>query len=152
MPTIKKTTTTNTKTQTLSSKERVELIYKNMKEDEHQAILVKWLISKKIYFEQSSHGIFLPNPHPRNSIAYRKQLRSNQTVMKKQKKEGLSKGVADLKIYLPAIELNIELKSMKGRASKEQLLVLEKFNNFVYAEYVIVKGYKDAIKLIESYL
>jgi hypothetical protein len=129
-----------------------EQIYKSMKESEHQERLVHWLRSKNIYFEQSSHGIFLPNPHPKNSRAYYKQRNSNATVMSKQKKEGLAKGVADLKIYLPTIELNIELKSMTGRASKEQLLVLEKYKSFTYAEYAIVKGYKNAIELIESYI
>lgn len=123
-----------------------------MPESDHQMILVKWLKAKNIYFEQSSHGIFLPNPHKKNTPAFRIQAKANMTVMRKQKKEGLAKGVSDLKIYLPTIELNIELKSMKGRASKEQLLVQEKFKSIVYAEYVIVKGYKDAIELIESYL
>lgn len=134
----------------LSAKEFREAEYNKMSEAWHQEQLIYWLDKRGIYYELSLSGIYLPNVNKKGSRAYMAQAKANAKVMSKMKKQGLNKGIADLKIYLPKVELNIELKSMSGRASKEQLEVQKIINKTKYARYEIVKGYLNAIELIEG--
>jgi hypothetical protein len=134
----------------LTSKEYREKIYKEQSEEFHQKNLVLWLEKKGIYYEISISGIYLPNPHKKGSVAWQIQNKANLQALNKMRGQGWNKGVCDIKVYLPKVELNIELKTMRGRASKEQLETKKKIDKFKYAEYHIVKGYLNAIELIEK--
>jgi len=136
----------------MSAKEYRDAEYKKMSEAWHQEQLIYWLDKRGIYYELSLSGIYLPNTAKKGSRAYMTQAKANAKVMSKMKKQGLNKGIADLKVYLPKVELNIELKSMSGRASKEQLQVQKIINNTKYARYEIVKGYLNAVELIEGWM
>jgi hypothetical protein len=140
----------------ISSSKYRDSVYSSRSEAWHQEQLIMWLNAKKIYYELSMSGIYLPNIAQKGSATYKKQAIANAKVMAKMKMQGLNKGISDLKVYLKCknkdIELNIELKSMKGRASKEQLQVKKVIDSFSFAEYHIIKGYLNAIELIEKTL
>jgi len=136
----------------MTSKEYREQEYNKKSEAWHQEQLIYWLDKRGIYYELSLSGIFLPNTAKKGSQAFRIQATANAKVMMKMKKQGLNKGISDLKVYLKNIELNIELKSMSGKASPEQLKVQKIINKTSYAKYEIVKGYLNAIELVEKYL
>ena len=68
------------------------------------------------------------------------------------KKTGLNKGQSDVKVYLKDIELHIELKAMRGTATPEQLKVQKIINKTSYARYEVIKGYLNAIDLVEEHL
>ena len=147
----KKLASTNTNTR-IKAKDYVQLKYEQMSEEDHQAEFIKWLDLNKIYFEIGLEGIFLPNPHTKGSKAFAIQSASNRKVLAKMKAQGLRKGSADIKVYLPKVVLHIELKSMKGKASDEQKKVSEVINKLEYANYEIIKGSKQAIAYVEKYM
>lgn len=147
-PVKRKTGTRTPKT----PKTPTQLKYDALSEDEHQQTFLKWLDAKKIYYEVSINGIFLPNPHPKGSRAYMLQTKVNRGVVQKQKKMGFKKGVADIKVYLPNIELNIELKKIGGKPTPEQLENVERYKQYQYATYVVIEGCKDAIAYVEKYI
>ena len=134
----------------MSSKQYREQEYNGKSEEWHQKQLMNYLDSHNIYYEISLSGIYLPNTARKGSKAYQTQARANLSVIRKLKLQGWNNGVADIKVFLPKIELNIELKSMSGKASSEQKRVQKIVNKFKYAEYHIVKGYLNAIELIEG--
>ena len=136
----------------ISSKDYREEVYNNQTEEWHQKQIIMYLDRKGIYYEISLSGIFLPNTNKVGSPAWKRQDLANKKVIMKLKQSGWNNGVADIKVYLPKIELNIELKSMKGKASKDQLSTQKKFKKFKYAEYHVVQGSNNAINLIESKL
>jgi len=136
----------------LTSKEYREKIYNEQSEEWHQRNLILWLEKKGIYYEISISGIYLPNPHKKGSKAWQIQNKANLQALNKMRGQGWNKGIADIKVYLPKIELNIELKTMIGRATKEQLETKKKIDKFRYAKYYIIKGYLNAIELIEKHL
>jgi len=136
----------------VNKKSALEWQYEALSEDEHQEALIKWLDAKKIYFEASINGMWIPNPHPRHTTAWIKQNNINRKIVQKHKRLGFRKGVADIKVYLPEVELNIELKKIGGDPTKEQKEVSEKFKKFSYATYEIIEGYKEAIRYIEKFL
>lgn len=127
-------------------------IYEGLSEDEHQAIFIEWLDHMELYFEASINGLYIPNPHPKSSKAYLYQRNVNNAILKKHKKLGFRKGIADVKVYLPNIELNIELKKVGGKPTAEQLENVERFKSFKYATYEIIVGYKDAIAYVERFM
>lgn len=135
-----------------TNKSASDLEYESLTEDEHQIEVIKWLEANKIYFEASINGLYIPNPHPHGSMAWQKQMRSNQKVLSKQRKLGYRKGIADIKVFFTDIELNIELKKYKGRATPEQLENVERFKSYKYATYEIITGWKDAIDYIKSFM
>ena len=123
-----------------------------MSEEKHQEQLIYWLDKHGIYYETSLSGIFLPNTNRKGTQAYKIQAIANAKVINKMKKQGWNNGCSDIKVYLKDIELNIELKAFKGKASTEQLKVQKIINKTSYARYEVIKGYLEAIKLIEGYL
>ncbi len=125
--------------------------YSKMSEADHQQLLVQWLEMTGLYFEVSINGLYLPNPHPKGSRAWIVQSRSNITVLKKLKRQGWKKGQADLKVFLNQIEINIELKKIGGRPTPEQKATQILFDEFPYADYVIVEGWIAAKEIIEKY-
>lgn len=144
---------TISKPRTLSSKEYKELTEEEYTEEENQIQLINYLNKKDIYFEIGLEGIYLPNPHSKNSRAYNIQRASNSKVLKKLKAQGLKKGPADVKVYLPSKILHIELKRFKGgRSSPEQIETGKIVNKFSYAIYRECKGISQAIKFIEENL
>ena len=136
----------------MTSAEYRQKTYEAMSEAQHQEQLIYWMQKRGIYFECSLNGIFLPNTNKRGSPAFQRQAKANAMTMNKMKSQGMNNGVADLKIYLKDIELNIELKAFKGKASPDQLRVQKVINCTSYARYDIIKGYLDAIKLIEEHI
>ena len=140
---------TKPKQKSMSAKEYRDMAYNKMSEEQHQEQLIYWLDKQGIYYEVSSSGIWLPNPHRKNSVAWHLQNKFNKISMAKMKKTGLNKGQSDLKVYLKSIELQIELKSMRGKASVDQLKVQKIISKTTYAKYEVIRGYLDAIKLIE---
>lgn len=136
----------------MSSKDYRELAYNNMSEQEHQQQLILWLDRKGIYYEVSISGVYFPNPHKKGTKAWAIQNRANLIEIGKLKKQGWNKGQSDIKIYLKSIELQIELKKIGGKASKEQLKTQKTINSTKYAKYLIVEGYLACIDLIEKYL
>ncbi len=137
---------------TMTAKEYRDQAYNKMSEEQHQEQLIHWLDKHGIYYEVSSSGVWLPNPHRKGSQAYNLQRNFNLKAMSKMKKTGLNKGQADIKVYLKDIELHIELKAMRGTATPEQLKVQKIINKTSYAKYEVVKGYLNAIDLVEEYL
>lgn len=136
----------------MTSKEYRELAYKNMSEEQHQEQLIYWLDKNYIYYEVSISGVYFPNPHKKGSSAWAIQNRANIIEIAKLKKQGWDKGQSDIKVYLKSIELQIELKKMGGKASKEQLKTQKMINKTNYAKYEVVEGYLACIELIEGYL
>lgn len=136
----------------IRSKNHLKSKYEDLSEDQHQENLIKWLKVKKIHFEASINGMYLPNPHKPGTRAYLLQKRVNQSVLAKHKRLGYEKGIADVKVYFPNIELNIELKKIGGKPTPEQLKTKELYKNFMYANYEIIEGFKDAIAYIEKFL
>ena len=134
----------------MTSKEYREEQYKKQKEDWHQENLVAYLDRVGIYYEISLSGIFLPNTNKKGSQAYLRQHRANMKTLNTLRSQGWNNGSSDVIVYLPKVNLHIELKSMTGRASKEQLEVQKKINKLKYAEYHIVKGYLACVELIEK--
>lgn len=132
-----------------TSKQFKELLYKKMSEAEHQVEFIKWLDAKGIYFEIGLEGIFLPNPHRTGTRAHNIQRLSNMKVLKKLRGQGMRKGAADVKVYLPDKMLHIELKRVKkGSQSTDQKRVEKIVNGLSYAEYHLCKGFKDAIETV----
>lgn len=129
-----------------------DLEYERLTEEEHQIIVIKWLDDMQIYFEASINGLYLPNPHPKGSRAWQTQMRANRSILAKLKKQGFRKGIADLKIFLPHIELNIELKKVGGSPTHEQKENVERFKSYQYAEYKVITGWKEVIKYIKSFM
>jgi len=137
----------------MTSKEFTELNYENMPEEEHQKEFVKWLDLNGYYFEVSINGLYLPNPHPKNSKAFYIQKASNTKVLSKMKAQGFRKGICDIKVYLKNIELNIELKRVKGgKESEDQHRVKKIIDNLPYAKYEFAKGYKQAVSIVLEYM
>lgn len=66
---------------------------------------------------------------------------------------GYRKGIPDILIYTPSLGflgLALELKTMKGRPSPEQLQWIEKLNNYGWSAHV-VKGYEAACEALFNY-
>lgn len=151
-PRSKKVSTSKAKS-SMTSKEFTELSYENMSEEEHQREFVIWLDTKRIYFEIGLEGIFLPNPHPKNSRAFAIQSASNLKVLSKMKAQGLRRGPADIKVYLPEIVLHIELKRFKGgKESADQHRVKKIIDSLPYSRYEFARGYKQAVSIVLEYL
>ncbi len=137
----------------MTSKELREHIYENMSEEEHQIEFIAWLDRKGIYFEIGLEGIFLPNPHPKNSKAFAIQSASNLKVLSKMKAQGLRRGSSDIKVYLPEIVLHIELKRFKGgKESEDQHRVKKIVDSLPYARYEFAKGSKQAISIVLEHI
>ncbi len=135
----------------MTSKEYRAQYLKTMSEDEHQKQLIRWLNKFGIYYEVSSSGVWLPNPHTQGSHAWTKQNNYNRKAISKLKKTGLQRGQADIKIYLKDIELHIELKAIGGKPTPDQLKVQKIIRQTTYAKYEIIEGYERAIEFIESH-
>ena len=120
-------------------------------EEQEQAKFIEWLNLQKIYFEIGLEGIWLPNPHTMGSQPWRKQKKANMAVLKKMKAQGLKKGVADVKVYLPKVVLHVELKRKKGGVQSEEQkingLIIERYS---YAKYRVCKGFDEAVKFVEE--
>ena len=134
----------------MTSREYREQNYNSQSEEWHQKQLINYLDKKGIYYEVSLSGIYLPNTARKGTKSYQTQANANLAVIRKLKLQGWNNGVADIKVYLPDVELNIELKSMKGKASNIQLDTQKIVNKFKYSRYEIVKGYLNAIEMIEE--
>lgn len=135
----------------MTSKELMSLRYESMTEEKHQIELIKWLDLSPYYFEVGLEGIFLPNPHPKNTRAFSIQNASNMKVLSKMKAQGLRCGSSDIKIYLPDLVLHIELKRAKGgKESEDQKRVKKIIDKLPYARYEFAHGYKLAISLIQE--
>lgn len=114
--------------------------------DEHgeQVEVIRWAIRTRLGSGRvKDYLISIPNGGLRN-----------MKVAMKLKAEGVTKGVSDLFLALPNGKyagLWIEMKTMKGRASKEQLEWIERMKEVGY-EAVVCKGHEEAIQVLEEYL
>jgi hypothetical protein len=66
---------------------------------------------------------------------------------------GYRKGIPDLLIYTPSLGfcgLALELKTLKGRPSPEQLEWVRRLNSFGWSAHV-VKGYDEAVEKLFQY-
>jgi len=119
--------------------------YENMSEEEHQQEFIKWLDDEGIYFEIGLEGIFLPNPHDKQSRAFQIQAASNKKVLSKMRLNGMRKGVSDIKIYLDEINLHIELKRVTGGIiSPEQKRTHTIINARAYSVHKFCCGFAEA--------
>lgn len=67
--------------------------------------------------------------------------------------QGYRKGIPDILIYTPSngfCGLALELKTLKGRPSPEQLEWVERLNQNGWSAHV-VKGYEEAVSLLFKY-
>lgn len=140
------------KQSSMTSQQYREMTYNQMSEAQHQEQFIHYLDKHGIYYEVSISGVFFPNPHKKGSAAWNLQNRANIIEIGKLKKQGWNRGASDIKVYLKDIELQIELKKIGGKASKEQLKTQKIINRTKYAKYVIVEGYMACIELVEKYL
>lgn len=114
-----------------------------MKDEEHkiQAALFNWLYFK--HRDAYDHTFSIPNGGKRHI-----------SVAKKLKAEGGKAGVPDIFLAIPRKGLHglfIELKSDKGRPTKEQLEWLDRLSGQSYGT-MICKGLDAAMETIEDYL
>ena len=136
----------------MTSKQYKELTYSKMPETWHQEQLIHWLDKHGIYYEVSISGVYFPNVNKKGSSAWIMQNKANLSQINKLKKQGWKSGQSDIKVYLKSVELHIELKKIKGKASKEQLKTQKIINSTDYAKYVVVEGFEACTELIEWYL
>ena len=123
-----------------------------MSESDIQIAFVRWLDSFGVYYEIGLEGIYLPNPHPKGSKAWKIQAGVNRGVLNKMKREGFKKGPADVKVYLDNILLHIELKTVKkGVHSSEQKETESKINSTSYSKYSVCKGITAAKEFVSRY-
>ena len=73
------------------------------------------------------------------------------SIANKKKAEGVSRGVPDLVIFMPKVQLYIELKTVKGGVvSGEQLEWMETINSYPYSKAFIAYGCDDAIEKVKE--
>ena len=99
--------------------------------------------------------ISLQYPKARYCASLGGQYQPFQSQRLKAKRVGYSKGFPDLFIYEPSPcgkyhGLALEIKTLKGRATKEQKEWIEALNERGY-KAVIVKGLPDILNCIDSY-
>lgn len=153
-------------------------LYSNLSEHAHQRELFAWsAYASRFGFAQArewlnSHPIHLkrpkfdhtPLPAPFVPLTYLHAIpnggsrgsdtRSAAIVGSKMKAEGVKRGIPDIFLPWPAPGLYhglyIELKTLKGRLSKEQKAFLEYANSVGYLA-VCCHGYLEAVNIIEGY-
>lgn len=152
-------------------------IYQNMSEHQHQVELFAWsAYATRFGFDQTDEWLSQhPNALSRKSLGHtptdnppplkwmhaipnggsRGDSRQSAAIVgARLKAEGVKKGVAD--IFLPCPQgtshgLYIELKTLVGKVSKEQLEFAKDMISAGY-EIVICRGYLEAIFTIKDYL
>lgn len=78
---------------------------------------------------------------------------SSWNQKRKNKKEGLHKGLSDYIVVLKDVLLFIEMKRVKGgQVSKEQKEWLDRLNEIDNVEGAVCRGADEAIKFVETYL
>lgn len=113
-------------------------------EHDEQVVLVKWLRAKNIFH------FSIPNSSALSSLNRNTAIKVGSVL----KSEGLIKGASDLVVMLPNKVLFIELKRASkslSTVSEEQIMFIDKVNQFDYADGKICYGAKEAIKFISSF-
>lgn len=112
-------------------------------ESEHQKNVISWSMIHRDKYPELFLLLHIPNEGKRNAA-----------VGKNLKQQGLKRGAPDLILQVPRgkyASLSIELKTEKGRPSREQKEFVEKLKD--YHNYAaICYGWKSAVALIEWYL
>jgi len=123
-------------------------------EYDEQKALVQWLKAKKIFH--------FANTSENNTF---KQDRKYAMIAEgKAKAAGKIKGIPDLTIFLPTRILYLELKRQKkvlksgelsnshSKPNVQQLVVIDKINDYPYAISLVGYGAKESIELIKEIL
>jgi hypothetical protein len=75
------------------------------------------------------------------------------SIANKKKAEGVSRGVPDLVIFMPKVQLYIELKAIKGGVvSEEQSEWIDVINSYPYCQGFVAHGCDEAIAIAEQFI
>jgi len=110
-----------------------------------QKAYIDWLDAKNIRYFAVPNVVIL--------AATLRSIQQKVNFWRRRKEEGVKKGVPDLVVFLPKIQLYVEMKRIsQSKTSDEQIEWVETINNYPYAKAVICKGAMAAIKATQEIL
>lgn len=114
-------------------------------EIKEQIDYIAWLDAKNIKYFAVPNVVTL--------AAALRSIQQKVNFWRRRKEEGVKKGVPDLVVFLPKIQLYVEMKRVKlSKTSDEQLEWVETINKYPYAKAVICKGAIAAIEATQELL